>query len=232
MPNLFLFQNRFQEETLIWRHLAKTSPMSIPKLFAIETITTFENEHFGIIVTEFGISLDKIFPRLQIPSTCLVKDEHFTSFFKHFKNISFYTLTNELPFELLKYIELITIDKERMKIKEKVFKNLTDSILNGLAEANVIHRDLKIENLLYLPKSNRVVTCDFGVSVLKNVEMKSGPRGALKYYPIKSIDNTKYYEPWCDEYFASLSLLEILNEDKIFRELDIAQAIDMRRNGN
>ena len=123
--------------------------MSIPKLFAIETITTFENEHFGIIVTEFGISLDKIFPRLQIPSKCLVKDEHFTSFFKHFKNISFYTLTSELPFELLKYIELITIDKERMKIKELVFKNLTDSILNGLAEANVIHRDLKIENLLY-----------------------------------------------------------------------------------
>ena len=62
--------------------------------------------------------------------------------------------------------------------------------------------------------------------------MKAGPRGALKYYPIKAIDDSKCYEPWCDEYFASLSLLEILKEGKIYPDLGVAQVIGLRKNGS
>ena len=100
-------------------------------------------------------------------------------------------------------------EHEKTIIKQSIFQCLTSSILPGFANANVLHRDLKTDNLLYLPFSQSVVACDFGVGVLTSIGMKAGPRGALKYYPIKAIDDSKYYEPWCDEYFASLSLMEI-----------------------
>ena len=51
-------------------------------------------------------------------------------------------------------------------IKLSVFESLNMTVLPGLERAGVIHRDLKLENLLYLPKSKRVAVCDFGVSVI------------------------------------------------------------------
>ena len=65
------------------------------------------------------------------------------------------------------------------EIKQNVFESLKNSILPGLCEANVMHRDLKLENLIYLPRSDSIVICDFGVSVIKNDEMKMGPRGIV-----------------------------------------------------
>ena len=122
-------------------------------------------------------------------------------------------------------------EHEKTTIKQSIFQCLTSSILPGFANANVLHRDLKTDNLLYLPFSQSVVACDFGVGVLTSIGMKAGPRGALKYYPIKAIDDSKYYEPWCDEYFATLSLLEILLESDIFSEKSTSQVIEERRNG-
>ena len=46
--------------------------------------------------------------------------------------------------------------------------------------------------------------------------MRRGPRGALKYYPIRAVDQPDFYRPWCDAFSASLSLLEIVTEEKIF----------------
>ena len=101
----------------------------------------------------------------------------------------------------------------------------------GFTQANVLHRDLKTDNLLYLPHSGTVVACDFGVGFISNSDMKPGPRGALKYYPVQAIDDSEYYRPWCDEYFASLSLLEILMEKKIYPDLNVPQIKELRRNG-
>ena len=61
--------------------------------------------------------------------------------------------------------------------------------------------------------------------------MDFGPRGAMKYYPIVAIDNAKLYEPWCDAYFASLSLFEILTEKKIFPDLNPSEVKDLRLAG-
>ena len=104
-------------------------------------------------------------------------------------------------------------------------------ILPGLLQADVIHKDLKIDNMLYLPFSKRVVICDFGVSSLQSVKMDSGPRGAIKYYPIAAIDDAKVYDPWCDAYFASLSLFEIFTGKRIFPDLNTSEVKDLRRKG-
>ena len=83
-----------------------------------------------------------------------------------------------------------------------------------------------------MPAVGRVTVCDFGVSVITSDEtMKRGPRGALKYYPIKAVDSPDYYEPWCDSYFAALSLLEVLMEEKVFPDSSTSSAIQMRRSG-
>ena len=61
--------------------------------------------------------------------------------------------------------------------------------------------------------------------------MRRGPRGALKYYPIRALDQPDFYRPWCDAYFASLSLLEIVAEEKMFPGMGTAEVIEARRQG-
>lgn len=138
-----------------------------------------------------------------------------------------------LPFQppTFTWLQLLT-DHEKLKVKQNIFKSLSTSLLPGFVEAKVLHRDLKTDNLLYLPFSEMVVACDFGVSFMANSKMKPGPRGALKYYPVQAIDDPNYFKPWCDEYFASLSLLEISKEGKIYPDLGVAQVIGLRKNGS
>ena len=78
--------------------------------------------------------------------------------------------------------------------KLSVFESLVSTtVLPGLERAGVIHHDLKLENLLYLPKYKRVAVCDFGVSVITfDPEMKRGPRGALKHNPIRAINDPDF----------------------------------------
>ena len=59
--------------------------------------------------------------------------------------------------------------------------------------------------------------------------MDRGPRGALKYYPIRAIDDPDFYQAWCDAYFASLSLLEVVSGEKIYSKMGTAEAIQARR---
>ena len=52
-----------------------------------------------------------------------------------------------------------------------------------------------------------------------------------RYYPIKAVDQRDFCHPWCDAYFASLSLVEIINEEKIFPEMGTAEVIQARWEG-
>ena len=231
---------RFLEESRIWRHLAKTSTLVIPRLFAVQVIKNKDSDEFGIIVTEVGVALDKIFSCLKVNPEyssnnrrkTAVDERHFKSFFEHFKSVSSYTGTCDLPFQPNAFAwheTATTADLESVKFQ--VYKSLKVLILPGLLQADVIHKDLKVDNILYLPSSKRVVICDFGVSALQSVKMESGPRGAIKYYPIVAIDDAKVYEPWCDAYFASLSLFEIFAGKRIFPDLNTSEVKDLRRKG-
>ena len=231
---------RFHEESTIWKHLAKISPNVIPRLFSTEIIKTKENDEYGIIVTEVGIALDKMYPSLKVNleaasnsrKKIAVDESHFKTFFEHVNSISCYIGSCYLPFLPNSITWLESASKSDIEtVKLQAFKSLKDCVLPGLSEADVIHKDLKVENMLYLPSSRKVVICDFGVSVLRSVKMDFGPRGAMKYYPILAMDNAKLYEPWCDAYFASLSLFEIFTEKKIFPDLNPSKVKDLRLAG-
>ena len=138
----------------------------------------------------------------------------------------------ELPLEppTFEWLHSLT-DEEKYTIKENAFKSISSCILPGFAEHGVLHKDLKTDNFLYLPNSGTIVACDFGVSYMKNSDMNPSFHGYHKYYPLQAISNRSYYEPVCDEYFASLSLLEILQERKIYPDLSNDEIMDLKKNG-
>lgn len=77
-------ENRFNEEAEIWRQLHKLSgdlKRSIPKLFAITTMTAQDGKRFGVIITELGVPVNDIFENLNEVKRGLVKEEHFCAFF-------------------------------------------------------------------------------------------------------------------------------------------------------
>ena len=82
------------------------------------------------------------------------------------------------------------------EIKQNVFESLKNAILPGLCEANVVHRDIKLDNFIYLPRSDSIVICDFGVSVIKNDEMKFGPRGKVMDREHKQFWNSTQAGAW------------------------------------
>jgi len=229
------YGNSFEEEALVWKELDKMSCNSkqlVPKLFGIKTVTTTDKRNFGIIVSELGVPVNDIFSKLHKPKEKYVGEDQFKSFFKNFRKLSNSKESMELPvkpptFEWLHSLK----DEEKSTIKENIFKSLSSCILPGFAENGVLHKDLKTDNFLYLPNSGTVVACDFGVSYMKNSDMNPLFHGYHKYYPVQAIANRSYYEPLCDEFFASLSLLEILLERKIYPDLNTNEIIALRKNG-
>ena len=217
-------RNRFAEEAEVWRHMAVTSPGTIPRLYCAQTVG-----EFGVIVTDVGVPLTEIFTALK-PSS---ESNHtpttrngYEEFFGLFKTVNDFN-ASDLP------VTAWNAEGEDLdEIKWRLFESLQTTVLPGLERANVIHRDLKLENWLYMPHSRRMVVCDFGVSAIASGEAtRRGPRGALKYYPIRAVDQPDYYQPWCDAYFASLSLVEIVTEEKIFPDMGTAEVIEARREG-
>ena len=146
---------RFAEEAKVWRHLALTSPDAIPRLHSVQTIG-----EFGIIVTDVGVPVTEIFTALmpspksgRYPST----RNGYEEFFGRFKTLDDFD-ASALP------LPDWNVEKEDLReIKWSIFQSLQSTVLPALERANVIHRDLKLENLLYMPQSGRAVVCDFGV---------------------------------------------------------------------
>merc|ERR1711902_281901 len=106
----------------IWRHLARVAPNVIPRLYTTKTITipdTPDNDEFGIIVTEVGVPLEHIFPKLLIKAKEVsIAENHFSSFFNYIKSVSTYTKNIELPILPHAFIWLKStryIDKEMIK---------------------------------------------------------------------------------------------------------------------
>ena len=177
-------RNRFSEEAKVWRHMAATSPEAIPRLYNTQTVGDF-----GIIVTEIGVPLTDIFKSLDDGTKSKILYAAYADFFSQFKIVP--KAAADFPLTAACSLENVNFDD----IKLSVFESLSTTVLPGLEWAGVIHRDLKLENLLYLPKSKRVAFCDFGISVItSDPEMKRGPRGALKYYPIRAIDDPDFYQ--------------------------------------
>ena len=139
----------------MWRHMALTSPGAIPRLYSVETVG-----EFGIIVTDVGVPLTEIFTALKpLPEggRSTSTRSGYEEFFGRFKTLDDFD-ASDLP------MPDWNVEKEDLReIKWSIFQSLQSTLLPALERANVIHRDLKLENLLYMPQSGRAVVCDFGV---------------------------------------------------------------------
>ena len=84
-------KNRFTEESVIWSHLAKHCPKSIPKLFGIKKMTTDDGQKFGLIVTELGVPINDIFkPKVDSSDQ---KEARGYDLFTNFESLSAFTGT-------------------------------------------------------------------------------------------------------------------------------------------
>jgi serine/threonine protein kinase len=63
-------------------------------------------------------------------------------------------------------------EKEGRKFSENDVRRIIFQIVNGLRfihSNNIIHRDIKLENIIYNPKQNTCKIIDFGISYNQNM---------------------------------------------------------------
>ena len=85
-----------------------------------------------------------------------------TKILEYFESEKYYLI-------IMEYINggnLFSFVKKRRKLNEKLAKFLFYQIINGikyLHSKNIVHRDIKLENIL-IDVNNNIKICDFGIS--------------------------------------------------------------------
>ena len=112
--------------------------------------------------------------------------------------------TEEYILIIMEYINggnLFSFVKKRRKISEKTSKFLFKQIIEGIQyihSKNIVHRDIKLENILIDIKNN-IKICDFGISkILQNKNQKLYDKcGTLMYMaPEIFLNKNKGFEPF------------------------------------
>jgi cytidyltransferase-like protein len=99
----------------------------------------------------------------------------------------------------------------------EVAHQLRTSILPQLAQFGILHRDVKVENLLLMADGS-VRTCDFGVAHLVG-ETRRVARGNTRQYPIRALQ-ARAYDHACDEYMAAMAAYELLCGEPIYADCE------------
>ena len=91
--------------------------------------------------------------------------------------------------------DLISFMKKRGKISEKIAKLIFKQMIKGLKyihKSNIVHRDIKLDNLL-IDLTNTIKICDFGVSkILKKGDIMFDRCGTPAYIAPEIIENKGY----------------------------------------
>lgn len=91
--------------------------------------------------------------------------------------------------------ELVTYVEEQNGLSEVEARQIMKQLISALEECHgqgIIHRDLKLENVLFETKARaRIKIVDFGISgVCKNTFKERNDAGTLKYMPPELLQNT------------------------------------------
>jgi serine/threonine protein kinase len=113
-------------------------------------------------------------------------------------------------------------NRENPKVmNENFLKNISFQILNGLNylhENNIIHRDIKLENILYDPKNNTAKIGDFGLSREFDYDVNDQftDVGTYPYKPPELLLGLTHYSSSLDIWSAGCILVEICTGAHLF----------------
>lgn len=109
--------------------------------------------------------------------------------------------------------DLLTYVRKRRKLKEPIARHLFAQIVSGMNychRKNVLHRDIKLDNILLNSQGN-VKICDFGVSKLvKNGETMKEQCGTPAYIAPEVFENKGYIGYASDVWSAGVVLFAML----------------------
>ena len=129
---------------------------------------------------------------------------------------------------VMEYIcsDLISFMKKRGKISEKIAKLIFKQMIKGLKyihKSNIVHRDIKLDNLL-IDLTNTIKICDFGVSkILKKGDIMYDRCGTPAYIAPEIIENKGYEGFSCDIWSAGITLYYMLSGTQPFKGNDIEE---------
>lgn len=134
---------------------------------------------------------------------------------------SVWILMDYLPTDLAKFFEKKKSDSKVMN--EKFFKKIAFQILDGvryLHQKNIIHRDLKLENILYDEEKNLVRITDFGLSRQfdYNINSQFTDVGTYPYKPPELILGLHHYSTGFDVWSVGCIFVEIIIGEHLFGE--------------
>lgn len=191
---------------------------------AIKRIRNFKNQENWNNYLEilkkvtFYKSIYTNFHILPYEGTFLDKDE----IYRHivFDFIDF-NLQDKL-FKVGKPLKILSFD-EKIKIIKKIAQTM--KILHSI---NIIHRDLKLSNIL-LDNNNEIYITDFGISQKKNMkvtksEQKTTTKNGTHFYKPKELVLNGYFGEFTDSYSFGIMLFEI------FQEIPIINAFEKYKN--
>ena len=105
--------------------------------------------------------------------------------------------------------KLIKKNTLNLEIKHKIASKIFKEIFLGLKyihSLNIIHRDIKIENILYDSKENKTKIIDFSIStILQNKNSKiDEPGGSMHYQApeLQSMETNKNYNPFFSDIWS------------------------------
>ena len=139
------------------------------------------------------------------------------------KDRAIWILMDYLPTELGKFFSENKENKDIMN--EKFVKNIAYQILNGVNYLHtnmIVHRDLKLENILYDEKKNIIRIGDFGLSrqIDFDVSCQYTDVGTFPYKPPELILGLTHYSAAFDIWSIGCILVEICTGCHLFGEND------------
>ena len=138
---------------------------------------------------------------------------------------------------VMEYIcaDLISFIKKRGKISENIAKLIFKQMIKGLKyihKSNIVHRDIKLDNLL-IDLTNTIKICDFGVSkILKKGDVMYEHCGTPAYIAPEIIEDKGYEGFSCDIWSAGITLYYMLSGSQPFKGKDIEEIQSLIFKGN